>query len=87
MQTIEAVAKTTGLPVTTVNTALDGFITVTQKALKKGEEISLTGFGKYYVSRSKARKGINPKTQEPLRIPARNVVRFKAGQTLKNALN
>ena len=57
------------------------------KALKKGEEVSLVGFGNFTVSRVEAKTGRNPRTGEPLQIPAYNQPRFKVGQKLKDACN
>jgi len=54
---------------------------------RQGKEISLIGFGNFSISKVAARSGRNPKTQEPLQIPAYNQPKFKAGQKLKNAVN
>ena len=56
-------------------------------AIGQGKEISLIGFGNFSISKVAARSGRNPKTQEPLQIPAYNQPKFKAGQKLKNAVN
>ena len=56
-------------------------------AIDKNNEISLIGFGNFSVSEVAARAGINPKTKEPLQIPARRQVKFKVGQKLKDACN
>jgi len=56
------------------------------EALKKGDKVSLVGFGSFGVAKRKARKGINPKTKAPLKIPARKVPVFKAGKKLKEAV-
>ena len=59
---------------------------VLTEALKGGEEIQITGFGKFYVRKQKAREGVNPQTRERMRIPAQKVPAFSAGQGLKQAL-
>ena len=56
------------------------------KALSRGEEVILTGFGKFKVAQRKERAGINPKTGEKIKIPARKAPVFKPGQTLKAAV-
>lgn len=56
------------------------------KALSKGEEVILPGFGKFLVSQRKEREGMNPRTKEKIKIPASKVPKFRAGQTLKDAV-
>jgi DNA-binding protein HU-beta len=55
-------------------------------ALKQGEKVNISGFGTFTVSARKARTGRNPKTGEPIEIPASRSAKFKAGKTLKEAL-
>ena len=59
---------------------------VLTEALKGGEEVQITGFGKFYVREQKAREGVNPQTRERIRIPAQKVPAFSAGQGFKQAL-
>ena len=59
---------------------------VLTEALKGGEEVQITGFGKFYVREQKAREGFNPQTRERMRIPAQKVPAFSAGQGLKQAI-
>ena len=56
------------------------------EALKRGEKVNISGFGTFTVSNRKARTGRNPKTGEPIEIPASRSAKFKAGKTLKEAL-
>ena len=56
------------------------------KGLKAGKDVVLTGFGTFKVSRRKARTGRNPQTGATIKIPAKNVPRFKAGKGLKDAV-
>jgi DNA-binding protein HU-beta len=65
--------------------ALDSFTTVVAKQLKKGDEVTLTGFGKFSVTKRAARKGVNPATGEPIRIKASKTPKFSAGAGLKSA--
>lgn len=57
-----------------------------QKVLKKGGEVTLTGFGTFKVSKRKARKGRNPQTGEEIKIAAKKVPVFKPGKGLKDAV-
>jgi DNA-binding protein HU-beta len=57
------------------------------EALKRGEKVNISGFGTFTASTRKARTGRNPKTGEPIEIPASRSAKFKAGKTLKEALS
>ena len=65
---------------------MDTLEKVVGEALKDGEEVQITGFGKFYVQKREAREGVNPQTREKMRIPASKVPAFSAGQGLKEAL-
>jgi len=67
--------------------ALDMFVSSTINALGSGEEISLVGFGRFSVSKVKAREGRNPRTGAALQLKAYNQPKFKVGQKLKDACN
>lgn len=67
--------------------AFDCVFDTMRKSLKKGERIQVPGFGSFSVSKRAARKGRNPATGEKITIKASKNVRFKAGATLKSALN
>lgn len=62
--------------------SLDAFIGATTKALKKGDRVALVGFGSFSVSKREARKGRNPQSGREITIPAKKVVKFKAGADL-----
>jgi DNA-binding protein HU-beta len=66
--------------------ALDCVITSITKALKKGEDVTLTGFGTFKVVKRKARKGRNPRTGDVLKIKASKAPKFTAGKALKAAV-
>ncbi|HHL39202.1 MAG TPA: HU family DNA-binding protein [Deltaproteobacteria bacterium] len=83
---VAAVAADTGLTKADAEKALAAVIANITKALKKGDPVSLVGFGTFDVSRRKARKGRNPQTGETIRIPAAKVPRFRAGKGLKEAV-
>ena len=66
--------------------ALSATIAAIKKALKKGDSVTLVGFGTFSVSKRKARKGRNPQTGEAIKIPAKKVPVFKAGKNFKDAI-
>jgi len=84
---IEAMASNAGLSKADAKKALDGFIDATAGALKKGDRISLIGFGSFSVSKRAARTGRNPQTGKEIQIAAKNVVKFKAGADLQGKVN
>jgi len=84
---IEHMATDAGISKTEAAAALNSFIGGITKALKKKDgKITLTGFGTFSKSRRKARKGRNPQTGEEIKIKATNVVKFKVGKKLKEAI-
>ena len=84
---IDAMAAAAGLSKADAKKALDGFVGATTSALKKGERISLVGFGSFDISKRNARNGRNPKTGAVIQIAAKNTVRFKAGSELSSTVN
>ncbi len=83
---IAAIAKESGLTKADSKKALDAFLKVTTKALKKGDRVALVGFGSWTVKKRAARKGRNPQTKKEITIPAKKVVKFKAGSELEKAV-
>jgi DNA-binding protein HU-beta len=83
---IDAIAKDADLTKADAKKALDAFVKATQKALKKGERVALVGFGSFSVARRSERTGRNPQTGKPITIKAKNVVKFKAGSDLSDAV-
>ena len=86
-EVVEAMAAKSGLTKADSSRALEAFMDVVGETLKKGDKITLTGFGSYSVSRREAREGRNPKTGLPVKIAARNSVSFKAGSKLIEVVN
>ncbi len=80
---IAAMAEKAGLTKAQAKSALDAFTATTSEALKNGDKISITGFGAFEVKERAARKGRNPQTNTEIEIPAKSIVRFKAGSELK----
>lgn len=79
---IDAIASEAGLTKADSKKALDAFISATTGALKKGDRVALVGFGSFSVSEREARQGRNPQTGKVITIPAKKVVKFKAGAEL-----
>lgn len=77
-----AIAEKSGLNKADAQKALDAFVEVVSTAMKAGDKVAILGFGTFSVADKPARKGINPKTKQPIEIPARKVVKFKAGTGL-----
>lgn len=86
-QLIDAIAGDSGLTKADSKKALDAFLKVTSEGLKKGDRITLVGFGSFLVSERSARTGRNPQTGKEIRIPAKKVVKFKAGSELNDSVN
>ena len=83
---IEEIAARTDSSKAEAQRYVDTFEKVVTEVLKSGEEVQITGFGKFYVREQRAREGVNPQTKEKMRIPAQKVPAFSAGQGLKGAI-
>lgn len=83
---IAQIADDAGVTKTQANAALDSFIATVTKTLKKGDKVTLVGFGTFSVSKRAARNGRNPQTGEVIKIKARKVARFKAGKELSGKM-
>ena len=79
---INAVAEKSGLSKVDAKKAVDAFVETVSSELKEGGKVALLGFGSFSVAEKSARKGVNPKTKQPIEIPARKSVKFKAGAEL-----
>ena len=84
---IDAIAAGAGLSKADAARGLEAGIKAITKALKKGDSVSLVGFGTYSVKKRAARTGRNPRTGETIKIKASKVPTFKAGKALKDAVN
>lgn len=83
---IEKMAKDANVAKAAAAKALDSFIESVGKTLKKGNKITLVGFGTFSVGKRAARKGRNPQTGDVIKIKASKTVRFKAGKALKDTI-
>jgi DNA-binding protein HU-beta len=84
---IDQMAKDADITKVAAGAALESFLANVAKALKKKDgKVTLVGFGTFQKTRRKARKGRNPQTGEPIKIKATNVVKFKPGKKLRDAI-
>jgi DNA-binding protein HU-beta len=79
---ITQIANDAGLTKAASEKAVNSFLQAIGSALKKGDSVALVGFGSFSVSKRAARKGRNPQTGAEIQIPAKNVIKFKAGKGL-----
>lgn len=84
---IEAIAASADIPKAAASRALDAMVDSVTDSLKKGDSVSLVGFGTFAIKERAARTGRNPQTGEPIQISAAKVPSFKAGKALKDSVN
>jgi DNA-binding protein HU-beta len=85
-QLVNMLADSTGMTKRAAGDALDTVLNAVTDALRRGEKVTITGFGTFEVRSRKARTGRNPQTGEEITIPARKVAAFRAGKALKDAV-
>ena len=83
---IEQISQDAGITKAQAKIAYKSVLDSITNSLKRGQKITLVGFGTFQISNRKARDGRNPRTGETMRIPASKVPRFKAGKALKDAV-
>lgn len=83
---IKAVAEKTGLNNTQASFAVEAVLESVIQTVAAGDELRLVGFGTFGVAKREARVGRNPRTGDPLKIPASKTPRFKPGKTFKDAV-
>ena len=84
---VQAIAEKTNLTKVQAKAALDATLMSIAGALKKDDKVALIGFGTFQVIKKDAREGINPATKAKIKIPAKKVVKFKAGADLAAKVN
>jgi DNA-binding protein HU-beta len=87
LELIEHVARQADISKAAAGRALEAIVGGIRTSLKKGNSVTLVGFGTFVVSRRAARTGRNPRTNLPIKIKAARVPKFRAGKALKDALN
>ena len=83
---ISAMASKAGFTLKDADEAYKAFVSTVVDALKKGEEVSLAGFGTFKVKERAERKGVNPQTKQTITIPASKMPSFKFGKSLKDMI-
>ena len=83
---INADSEQSGLSKVDSKKAVEAFIQTISNEMKEGGKVALLGFGSFSTAEKAARKGVNPKTKEVIDIPARKVVKFKAGAELTDKI-
>lgn len=86
-QLIESIAKVADISKAAAGRSLDSTLRSITVALKKGEVVTLVGFGSFYVGKRTARTGRNPRTGQAIKIKAAKVPKFRSGKALKDAIN
>jgi len=84
---VNAAAQKAGVTKKDAQAVLDAILEAVTKSLKKGENVTITGFGTFRVSKRAARSGVNPRNPgQKIKIPAMKLPAFKAGKSLKDAV-
>ncbi|MEY4960211.1 MAG: hypothetical protein RL610_390 [Pseudomonadota bacterium] len=84
---IDAISKSADISKASAGKALEGTLTAIKATLKKGQSVTLVGFGTFKVGKRAARTGRNPRTGAAIKIKAAKVPKFSAGKALKDAVN
>lgn len=85
-QLVESVAEQTKLTKTSIEEVLNSTLDLIKKSVKKGDDVTLVGFGTFTKSKRKARTGRNPQTGKEIKIPAMTVPRFRPGKEFKESV-
>ena len=84
---VSVIASSASIKKVQAEKAVEAFTTSVQSALVEGRKVTLVGFGTFSVSHRAARMGRDPRTKEPIQIPAKRGVKFKAGKAMREAVN
>ena len=84
---IDAIARHADISKAAAGRALDATVGAIKTSLRKGDIVTLVGFGSFYVGKRSPRAGRNPRTKEPIKIEGARVPKFRAGKALKDELN
>ncbi len=83
---VKRMAEIAEVPKATAEKLLDAFMQAVEEAVSKGDKVVLVGFGSFQVVKRAEREGRNPRTGQPIKIPAKKVVKFKPGKKLEEAV-
>lgn len=83
---VSAIAAGANLTKVDAKKAMDATFAAIAKALQEGDKVALLGFGTFSIGERPAREGINPATKEKIQIPAKKVIKFKAGAELADSI-
>lgn len=83
---VSQMAEKAGIKKAAAAKALDAFVEGVVESLKKGDKVTLVGFGTFSVAKRKARKGRNPRTGKEIKIPAKSVPKFTPGKAFKESI-
>ncbi len=86
-QLVDSIRKQVGLPKTKSAQVVDSLLEIIKKTLENGEDVLISGFGKFYVKDKGKRRGRNPQTGNDLMLDERRVVTFKCSGRLKDKVN
>lgn len=84
---VKAIAQKADITNATAQAMLEAFIDTVKESLQQGEKVQLIGFGSFATVQREARKGVNPQTKKPIKIPAKKVAKFVPGKELKELVN
>lgn len=84
---VDAIAQKTDMSKASAGKAVDAMVEVIGDTLRKGDQVTLVGFGTFLTRQREAREGRNPRTGQTIQIKASRVPSFKAGKALKDAVN
>jgi DNA-binding protein HU-beta len=87
VEIVEQIAKDSSIPKSAARLALDSFVSLCAKEIKAGRSLRVSGLGTFSMKRTKARKGMNPKTGEPIKISAKKRMAFKPSSQIRELLN
>ncbi len=86
-QLVNSIRKQVGLPKTKSAQVVDSLLEIIKKTLENGEDVLISGFGKFYVKDKRKRRGRNPQTGNDLMLDERRVVTFKCSGRLRDKVN
>ena len=84
---VKAIAKNAAITNVEAEAVIKAFMEIVKTTLISGDKVQLVGFGSFTTVKRAARKGVNPKTKKPIKIPAKKVAKFSPGKDLKELVN